>query len=129
MKRIKKFNELNEENVQISSSGGLMCDNPDCDWEDMTIPVEDYEQWVNKKCPKCGEVVLTEEDYDGVQALLKSVEIVNEIDPDVLQKIADQMSDDPDAIIDAYKKLKEFGIEQVQPGGDEFKYDSRKKKK
>ena len=125
--KIKRFNELNEENIEISKEGGLVCDNPDCDWEDMSIPSEDYEKWVNAKCPKCGEVVLTEEDYQGVLDLKMAVDLINDMDPDLLQSLSDQM--DPDDVVDAYKKLKDLGIEQVQPGSDTFIYDSKKKKK
>jgi ssDNA-binding Zn-finger/Zn-ribbon topoisomerase 1 len=44
-------------------STGLKCDNPKCDWNE-TIKVEDHKKWIGKPCPKCGEVVLTQQDYD-----------------------------------------------------------------
>lgn len=33
---------------------GLKCDGPTCDYEDPAIKVEDYEQYIDKPCPKCG---------------------------------------------------------------------------
>ena len=38
---------------------GLKCDNPSCDWSNMLVSFEEFENWVGKPCPKCGEVVLT----------------------------------------------------------------------
>lgn len=58
--------------------GGIKCDNPECDFADETIKVEDYIDWLNKPCPKCGSNLLTKEDYDNVYMLLSLVDIVNE---------------------------------------------------
>lgn len=55
--------------VQVCG-GGLKCDNPKCDYVDIGISMEDYKNWVNKPCPKCGEVLLTKQDYDAVQQIL-----------------------------------------------------------
>ena len=49
------------EHVNIS---GIKCDNPKCDYIDATVKFEEYPEWVNKACPKCGENLLTQEDYD-----------------------------------------------------------------
>lgn len=56
---------------------GLKCDNPKCDWEDMSISLEDYPQQVNALCPKCGECILTEADYVAVQKIIKAVKFTN----------------------------------------------------
>lgn len=61
--------------------GGLKCDNPKCDYIDMTINVEDYEKLVNSKCPKCGEILLTEADYRNTKFLLGVVDLANKIFP------------------------------------------------
>jgi hypothetical protein len=47
---------------------GIKCDN--CDYADMEVPFSDYTNWINKPCPKCGENLLTQQDYD----LCKSME-------------------------------------------------------
>lgn len=62
--------------------GGIKCDNPNCDFNDMTVKVDDYESWLNKPCPKCGENLLTENDYKNTLFLLKMVEVANEIFPE-----------------------------------------------
>lgn len=56
---------------------GLKCDNPDCDYVNVNVNVEDYEKWLNAKCPKCGEILLTEEDYENVKMLMELTKMTN----------------------------------------------------
>jgi hypothetical protein len=49
---------------------GLKCDNPNCDWVDMSILYKEYKDKIGMKCPKCGEVVLTEADYKTTRLLV-----------------------------------------------------------
>lgn len=58
---------------------GIRCDNPNCDYEDMTVQMEDYEQWLNKPCPKCGQNLLTEEDYRNTLFLIEMTKVANKI--------------------------------------------------
>lgn len=60
--------------------GGLMCDNPKCDYVN-NIPSTEYPQWVNRPCPKCGENLLTESDYRFWKILMFFVRILNKILP------------------------------------------------
>ena len=64
--------------LEINMSG-LKCDNPKCDYVDMSIDAKDYEKWVNVKCPKCGEILLTEADYNNTKFLLAIVNLGNKI--------------------------------------------------
>lgn len=50
---------------------GIKCDNPNCDFVDMDIPFEDYDNWLNKPCPKCGANLLTQKDYDACKIMMK----------------------------------------------------------
>lgn len=50
--------------------GGLKCDNPSCDFVDMSIAIEDYDNWLNVPCPKCGTNLLTKEDLDAVKMII-----------------------------------------------------------
>lgn len=68
--------------LEINISG-IKCDNPNCDYDDMSIKVEEYEQWLNKPCPKCGENLLTEDDYRNTQFLLEVTKIANKIYPKI----------------------------------------------
>jgi L-cysteine desulfidase len=69
---------MEQQRIEVRS-GGLQCDNPTCDWTDPTIQVEDYKQWLNAPCPKCGENVLTEEDLENTLLLRSLASLVNNI--------------------------------------------------
>lgn len=73
------------ENIEIKG-GGLKCDNPSCDWKDMTIPIEDLDKYLNKECPKCGENVLTQVDLDNAKRLHAMVDFINSLSPEQLDK-------------------------------------------
>lgn len=66
-----------EKNIEITNDGGLKCDNLKCDWVDSTIGFDVYKEWINKSCPKCGENVLTEEDYKNVEIVRLAIDMVN----------------------------------------------------
>lgn len=66
--------------VKIS---GIRCDNPECDYDNADVQVEDYINWVNKPCPKCNSNLLTENDYNNVLFLLKIQERARELYPQV----------------------------------------------
>lgn len=67
--------------IEISKMGGLKCDNPSCDWKDMSIKVEEYKYYINTICPCCGENILTEKDYKAFTLMLKFVRVINFILP------------------------------------------------
>ena len=71
-----------KKNIEVYG-GGLKCDNPECDYVNMDIPRNEYEKWVNKPCPKCGENLLTEEDYMKSQFLESLIDMVNEMNLDI----------------------------------------------
>jgi hypothetical protein len=56
---------------------GLKCDNPLCDYKDMSILSSRYKQYVNAPCPKCGENLLTEADYKSLKVLRGIARFVN----------------------------------------------------
>lgn len=56
---------------------GIKCDNPSCDYKDETAKLEDYQLWLNKPCPKCGQNLLTEKDFEAVKNLINLVKIIN----------------------------------------------------
>lgn len=58
---------------------GLMCDNKNCDYKDEAIPYEEYENHVNKGCPKCGENLLTQFDYDFVENAVEEAKLIAHI--------------------------------------------------
>lgn len=114
MKHLMKFENFN--NIEITQSGGLKCDNTSCDWTDPSISINDYKDWVNKPCPKCGECVLTEEDFNKTNMFVNAINMINQMSPSDLEELAKNM--DSDDIIDAYLKLKNSGFQHK--GGDEW---------
>lgn len=60
---------------------GIKCDNPNCDFVDMSVEFEDYENWLNKPCPKCGRNLLTDHDYFITKTLFAVTNVVNKIFP------------------------------------------------
>lgn len=66
----------------IADFGGLKCDNPSCDYQDLSIKVEDYKSHINAPCPKCSAPLLTQADYDKVQEIFQMVAMINSMPMD-----------------------------------------------
>lgn len=56
---------------------GLKCDNPSCDHNDETIKFEDYPSYIGHPCPKCGESLLTQADFDTTMEIVKMAELAS----------------------------------------------------
>lgn len=63
--------------IEIDQSKALKCDNPTCDYTLDNTSAFDDTQWINKPCPKCGENLLTEEDYINYKRMMKAVKWIN----------------------------------------------------
>jgi hypothetical protein len=61
---------------------GIKCDAKDCDYNDMTVKVDSYKEWLNKPCPKCGTNLLTQADYDNTLLIIQLTEMMNRILPE-----------------------------------------------
>ncbi len=59
----------------ILEINGIKCDS--CDYKDMSVQLKDYDSWLNKPCPICGENLLTEADYEMVKELSLLVDTQN----------------------------------------------------
>ena len=58
-----------ENNIELIDGGRyLHCDNPQCG-HDMTFEGEFRKELINTPCPKCGQNMLTEEDYEAGKEL------------------------------------------------------------
>lgn len=66
------------ENIDVQIRG-IKCDNPDCDFLDMSVKYEDYDKWLNKPCPKCGANLLTQRDYDICKLSMKLAGLLNKL--------------------------------------------------
>lgn len=60
---------------------GIKCDNPECDYINMKVELKDYDKWLNKPCPKCGEILLTEEDYNSIKFMMELTNKVSKVFP------------------------------------------------
>lgn len=83
---------MENKNAELTS-GGLKCDNVNCDWIDESVTLDDYKNWIDKPCPKCGKNVLTREDYMNVQMVIATVDILNSISPEELLENSKQVGD------------------------------------
>lgn len=68
-----------KEEKGMLSLGGIKCSNPKCFYRDEDLKIEEYKLWVNKPCPQCGEILLTEDDMRTVQLLAGSISIANKL--------------------------------------------------
>lgn len=89
-------------NIEMNVSG-LKCDN--CDYRDDDVKFEDYEKSIGKPCPKCGESLLTQEDYDSVMKMSQVVDIINKFSDEELKEIEKNISSCKN-IDDVINKLK-----------------------
>jgi len=64
----------------------LKCDS--CDYIDSDIDNNNLESYINKPCPKCGENLLTQDDYDQQNLLLGVIGLMN-LANEALEKEAD----------------------------------------
>ena len=78
-------------NVELHCNG-IKCDH--CDYKDNSVKVEDYKDWLNKPCPKCGENLLTQEDYNNALYLIEATNLINEIPPDSLKNLQSKTTDE-----------------------------------
>lgn len=62
--------------IYQSEIGELVCDNPDCDFR-CEIESSKCHEAINAKCPKCGENLLTLEDYNLYLKMIKTVNRIN----------------------------------------------------
>ena len=49
---------------------GIKCDAPACTYRDNSVGFDQYAEYLNKPCPKCGANLLTQADLDFIKTLL-----------------------------------------------------------
>jgi len=69
--------EENKKRIEVLRDGGLQCDNSECDYTNMDIHTDDYKEWIDAPCPKCGENLLTEDDFLRSLALRETIDMIN----------------------------------------------------
>lgn len=48
---------------------GIRCDNKDCNYEDNTVTRLNYPEYIDKPCPKCGDILLTQKDFEAFASI------------------------------------------------------------
>jgi len=74
---------MSDEKLIDIQVGGLKCDAEGCDYTDTDAKMEDYEQYVNAPCPKCGAPLLTEEDMAAVKQMHEMADLINGMGPNL----------------------------------------------
>lgn len=80
-------------NIEIVRDGGIKCDNQKCDWTDETVTREQMPDWIDKPCPKCGENVLTKEDYVRYESTMLAVDYINTFSESDMKELGFDPSD------------------------------------
>ena len=60
----------------------MQCDNAQCDYIGEPIEYEQAESYIGTPCPKCGENILTQQDYDNLVTIIKGMDLINHITKD-----------------------------------------------
>lgn len=71
---------------------GIQCDATACDYRDDNVKREEYPDYLNKPCPKCGESLLTPEDYRMMQVIENAAKMVEQMSPEMLEKVSQEMN-------------------------------------
>jgi hypothetical protein len=79
---------MEKRNVEIIENG-LKCDNEQCDYKDTTIKSVDFEKWIGVGCPKCGDNLLTREDFVNIRTLEMVVALTNSMTKEEINALAD----------------------------------------
>lgn len=58
---------------------GIKCDTPTCDYADPTVHADDFPNWIDRPCPKCGANLLTHADWETVDRMLAFAELTNQL--------------------------------------------------
>lgn len=64
-------NYLKPGKSQFMKISGLQCDKSHCGYIDKDINADDYEKYINAPCPSCGSSLLTQNDFNSIQRMLK----------------------------------------------------------
>jgi hypothetical protein len=79
-------------NIEVERNG-LQCDNPNCDWKDEQINFDNFKDYLNTPCPKCGENVLTETDYENTLKFYEQIDFINSLSEEQLTEMNKNFSD------------------------------------
>jgi len=106
---------------------GLKCDTSGCNWSDMEIPYSEYKERVNSKCPECGSILLTEEEYMECKFLMEAgAKAAAMSEEDMKAELAKLTPEELDKTLDIYNELKK--LEDEDGGVDIIEFRKNRKK-
>jgi hypothetical protein len=74
--------------IEILDNGGIVCDNPNCDFQDLSVTPENTHEWLNRPCPKCYENLLTQSDLDDFNRVMAAVTSINTLSVEELSLLS-----------------------------------------
>ena len=89
--------------IKIKSMGGIKCDNPNCNYRDDNVTVDEYPDYINRPCPLCGCNLLTDADYESFMKTMEMVQSVNRLFnrlPKFITKRMASHKDDSEMLVD-----------------------------
>ena len=113
-------------NIEITSKDTIQCDNPNCDYE-VEIPFATYPEWINKPCPKCGENLLTENDYKNAELVRVSVAYLNSMSEEDFKDFAKAAETIDAKDIPLFKDAKGIELLDDKDGWLVYQYQPTKK--
>ena len=95
----------NHNHLVPTGDEGIVCDNPACDYRDPEGTLDKLEEYLNKPCPKCGENLLTEQDYNNALTVRNTIAFLNSLNEDELKELASSMiADAPDHLAHLFEE-------------------------
>jgi len=95
--------------IEIKSMGCMKCDAPDCDYESsIEVTSLNYlKTQIGALCPKCGNNLLTQEDYKDTEKTFEYIEIMNKMTPQQIYEFSEAMSKGNEEGKIVYNRIKE----------------------
>lgn len=75
------------EHVEVPETGVIKCDNPACDYELDNVKYAELHDHIHSECPKCGEILITEQDYMNAMTMIETLRLINTLSPEELEML------------------------------------------
>jgi hypothetical protein len=79
---------------------GINCDH--CEYKNDAVMFEEYPDWLNKPCPDCGAILLTDQHMVEIEAMMTAGAAANALSPEYLVEMAghiESLSDEDKAML------------------------------
>lgn len=83
-----------KQHIDLKETGTIKCDEPGCDYKLEDVAYANLHEHVNSTCPKCGSVLVTNQDYMKVMSLIENVRLINSLSPDEMDMLKKSLTKD-----------------------------------